>query len=57
MLVKCEECIHFTKDEETKDQGFCLRYPRIFALHEGEMKWLYPSQFTYDKCGEFKKIK
>ncbi len=58
--MECETCRFYKKAGELSPEklivGECKRFPRVFTLEDGELKWLYPLQFGTDCCGEYLKL-
>ena len=55
----CGNCIFWRVDQDVDEipAGECRRFPRSLYPVGEEWKWLYPTQFRDDSCGEFKKVK
>jgi hypothetical protein len=55
--MNCENCCYFLGSQEDKNEvGTCRRFPRTVLLHKDELEYFYPVQFSYDYCGEHKKL-
>ena len=53
----CENCKNWKREEgigpEGKPFGSCRRFPRVIGVEGAVDKWLFPTQFNDDWCGEF----